>query len=172
MDADAEEPNIPDEYYPIVEYEAIDMVDCRSSHKTIKLNGPKSPLEVDVYSANSENGIRNIHIDTNSVNSVLLATPEDVRISFCFIISNIIIFAYCNRKPIEPSILNIVYRTRWWSMWLQLTWAKRVLKTKPMFYTRPHCCQTFVVLAFWWPWSFHQECIWSVTRLKHASHRF
>lgn len=88
QEEDAEEvpqkPNIPDEYYPIWEAEPIDLGNCRYSHKSIKLQGPKSPLETEVYSANSGNRLRNIHIDGNSVNSVLLSAPEDVWILTVF----------------------------------------------------------------------------------------
>lgn len=61
-----------------MEADAIDVEECRLSIKTIKLNGPKSPLERQIYSANSMGRLKSITIDMNSVNSVLLSTAEDV----------------------------------------------------------------------------------------------
>lgn len=69
---------IPDECYPILDSYAIDVGEYRLSHKTIKLNGPKSPLETQIYSANSMGRLKSITVDQNSVNSVLLTTAEDV----------------------------------------------------------------------------------------------
>lgn len=72
--------HIPDEYYPIMESHPIDTSQCRLSHKTLRLRGPRSPLETPIYSASSGSRLKALTIDPNSVNSVLLTTPEEVSV--------------------------------------------------------------------------------------------
>lgn len=68
-----------EEYYPITSVEPINLEE-RNCDRFIKLRGPTSPLESQVYSVLLNNYENAITIDAHSVNSVFLTSMQQVRI--------------------------------------------------------------------------------------------
>lgn len=60
------------EYFPITEAEAIDLPGEQLYDRMVKLIGPKSPLESNMYPILDYGNSQSINIDPNSVNCVLL----------------------------------------------------------------------------------------------------
>lgn len=67
-----------DEYYPIVDAEPLKAHDELRCDRLIRLNGPRSPLESEVYSVLVSNDKRSVEIDHHSVNSVFLTSLQQV----------------------------------------------------------------------------------------------
>lgn len=79
VDEGAFEFNDCEEYYPITSVEPINL-DEKNCDRFIKLRGPTSPLESQVYSVLFNNYENAITIDAHSVNSVFLTSMQQVRI--------------------------------------------------------------------------------------------
>lgn len=67
-----------DEYYTVDYVEPVDALQGQVCDRSIQLNGPRSPLESEMYSALVQNSKSAITIDAHSVNSVLLTPLQQV----------------------------------------------------------------------------------------------
>lgn len=68
-----------DEYYTVDYAEPVNALHGQVLDRSIALNGPKSPLESEMYSVLVQSSKSAISIDQHSVNTVLLTPLQQVR---------------------------------------------------------------------------------------------
>lgn len=71
-----------DEYYPVEYVEPINTVNFPICDRSIQLQGPRSPLESEMYSVLNHKSKSAISVDQHSVNSVILTPLQQVRLIF------------------------------------------------------------------------------------------